>query len=154
MNCIYAYIEILYIHNYMTTTFFDLPIELRENIWRKIRFKLALNNIRQNLKIQTPKIITNRVREIDVIFIVFQITSTKTMTIENALYKNENDTLIVDIRDSNYVRVLLVVLHDEKIGLYFSKDYNKRSFNYRKLNENSGVYSLYKNNELYQCKWL
>lgn len=130
----------------MTTTFFDLPLELRDKIWRKTRFLVALSNITRKLKIQTQKIITNRVRKIDVIFVEFQITSTKTMSIENVLYEHEINTLIVGIKDPAYIKVLL-------IRLYFSKDYNKRSFNYRKLNINSGVHTLYKDNELFKCNW-
>ena len=73
------------------------------------------------------------------------------MSIEAILYKeNENDTLIVDITDSTYIKILLSV-QDDKIKVYFGTNYNKRSFNYRKVTVNSIINCQYKNKEVYQC---
>ena len=136
----------------MITTFFDLPSEIRKVIWRKARYQSALYNIKQKFIKPDYKIITNNIRLYSIIYIrTFHLNSYKTMSIEAILYKeNENDTLIVDITDSTYIKILLSV-QDDKIKVYFGTNYNKRSFNYRKVTVNSIINCQYKNKEVYQC---
>ena len=136
----------------MITTFFNLPCEIRKVIWRKARFQSALYNIKHKFIKPDYKIITNNMRLYSIIYIrTFHLNSHKTMSIEAILCKeNENDTLIVDITDLTYIKILLIV-QDDKVKVYVGTQYNKRVFNYRKVTMNSIINCQYKNREVCQC---
>ena len=140
-----------------STTFFDLPIEIRDKIWRRARFLFALNNIRQNLKIQIPQIKEDN-QYCKVISIQFQLDEYKIMIIENIVYNdyNYNDVLVVDIADSNYIKVLILPLSDslcQKVDVVFGFNYSKRSFIYRKVNIDSKICKYFYGNELCLCNY-
>lgn len=134
------------------TIFFDLPLDIRQIIWRKTRFLSAQDSIKHIFR--KPGYYSDRVRRIDVISIEFKLTYTKTMTIETIIYEDQTDTLVVDIKDQNYIKVYLHPLNDEnEVQLYLSTKFNKRSFNYRKKTIDSPIINYYRNNEIYVCKY-
>ena len=134
------------------TIFFDLPLDIRQIIWRKNCFLSAQDSIKHIFRKSEHKHIYNSIRGIYSISIEFQLTYTKTMTIETIIYEDANDTLVVDIKDQNYIKVYLHPLNDE-VQLYLSTKFNKRSFNYRKKTIDSPIINYYRNNEIYVCKY-
>jgi len=117
------------------TTFFDLPIEIRDLIWRKTFFQFARDRVHK--KIIQSFVIPHfsQYTRFSITYVKFQLNPTKTMFIESILRPApEKDTLVVDICDYSRIKVSFTV-KDDQVKVYFASVYSIRNFNYRKLTE-------------------